>query len=394
MIDQENLARIARTGAEGELPRMLALLADICALDSGTGHEAGNAQVIARLRPLMEELGATVEEHYVPGLGTHLVARVEPEVGTPAGNVLLIAHLDTVFPPGSAKAHPFHIEGDWAYGLGAGDCKSGVLIALFGALILKKAGLLPNWALTYCLTCDEETGSQSGREVYRREGANADCALVFEGGREREGDPCFVTARRGVILGSIDVTGREAHAGKAYGAGRSAVLELAHQIIRLYGFNDLERGICFNVAPISGGRPNGVVAGEARGEFCCAGIPTNGDFDAIGSKLDAMAQEVTVEGCEVVVHYHTLFPAMEPSPANRGAWERAAAGARLLGLEPQEIADPSATDAAWLSTLGVPTVDALSARAEGIHTLDERVSISSICQRTGLCAAILGCLGT
>ncbi|WP_353733922.1 peptidase dimerization domain-containing protein [Oscillibacter sp.] len=88
---------------------------------------------------------------------------------------------------------------------------------------------------------------------------------MFEGGRERDGRPRFVTSRRGVILGTVDVAGREAHAGKAYLEGRSAVLELAHQIIRLYSFNDYEKGIYYNVAPISGGRPNGVVAGEARG---------------------------------------------------------------------------------------------------------------------------------
>ena len=70
-----------------------------------------------------------------------------------------------------------------------------------------------------------------------------------------DGQPAFVTARRGVILGDIHVTGREAHAGKAYREGRSAVVELAHQILRLDSFNDFERGIYFNVAPISGGRP-------------------------------------------------------------------------------------------------------------------------------------------
>ena len=102
-----------------------------------------------------------------PGLGTHLVARVRPEQRR--GKVLLAAHLDTVFGPGFAEKHPFHIEGEWAHGLGAGDCKSGVLISLFGALILKKAGLLPPWELTYLFTCDEETGSRSGRKVYARE---------------------------------------------------------------------------------------------------------------------------------------------------------------------------------------------------------------------------------
>lgn len=389
--EKQTLLRLALTGAEEVLPRQLTLLGELCAQDSGTGLEAGNEAVRQLLRPLLEELWAQIEEVPAPGLGKHLVARVRPE-GPVQGRVLLAAHLDTVFGLGAAAEHPFHVEGDWAWGLGAGDCKSGVLISLFGALILQKAGLLPPWELTYLFTCDEETGSQSGRELYRREAEGADCALVFEGGREREGQPCFVTGRRGVILGSIQVEGREAHAGKAYLEGRSAVLELAHQIIRLYGFNDLERGIYFNVAPISGGRPNGVVAGEARGEFCCAGIPENRDFAAIQEKLDAMAGQVTVDGCRVKVEYRTLFPAMEPGEANHRAWTLLEEPCRLLGLTAREISDPSATDAAYLSTFGVPTVDALSALAEDIHTTRERVSIPSIRQRTALCALTLGLL--
>ena len=390
-VKRQLLVRAARTGSEAMLPRQLALLEKICAIDSGTGDEAGNAAVIELLEPVLSELGAQVERVTEPGLGTHLVARVRPEA--PQGRVLLAAHLDTVFGPGSAEKHPFRIDGDWAWGLGAGDCKSGVLISLFGALILKEAGLLPPWELTYLFTCDEETGSQSGQKVYAREARGADLALVFEGGRETaDGRPRFITARKGVILGAIDVEGREAHAGKAYLEGRSAVLELAHQIIRLYSFNDYEKGIWYNVAPISGGRPNGVVAGEARGEFCVAGIPENADFPAIQARLDDMSRQVTVDGCRVKVTYRTLFPAMEGGGANHSAYLRAAAGAELLGWVPEEAADPAATDAAYLSTFGIPAVDALSAMAEKIHTTEERVSIPSLRDRTALCAAILGLL--
>ena len=389
----ETLRELARKGAEGALPEMLRLLEAMCSVDCGTGCEEGNRSVRELLYPVLEELGAQVEEVPAPGLGAHLVARVRPAGVAPKGKVLLAAHLDTVFGPGFAAAHPFHVEGDWAWGLGAGDCKSGVLAALFGALILKRAGQLPPWELTFLFTCDEEIGSESGRQVYAREAPGAVCALVFEGGREKDGQPAFVTARRGVILGDIQVMGREAHAGKAYREGRSAVVELAHQIIRLYSFNDYEKGIYYNVAPISGGRPNGVVAGAARGEFCVAGIPENADFPVIQAKLDSMADQVTVEGCRVQVTYRTLFPAMERNAANHRAYLRAAEAAELLGWEPEEIADPAATDGAYLSTYGVPTVDALSAMAEQIHTTEERVRIPSIRDRTALCAAVLGLLG-
>lgn len=391
-VEQEALRQLALDGAADALPRQLALLEAICSLDSGTGNEAGNAAVIELLEPVLQELGARVERVREPGLGIHLVARVKPEQTVPKGRILLAAHLDTVFDIGFAAQHPFHIEGDWAHGLGAGDCKSGVLISLFGALILKQAGKLPPWELTFLFTCDEEIGSTSGSKVYQREAQGADYALVFEGGRKSGSLTPLITSRKGVILGSIEVTGREAHAGKDYLSGRSAVLELAHQIIRLYSFNDYQRGIYFNVAPISGGRPNGIVAGEARGEFCCAGIPTNADFQWIQEKLDSMEQQVTVEDCTVKVRYHTLFPAMEQCEANHRAYALVEGPARLLGLNPVEQGDPSATDAAYLSTCGIPTVDALSALAEGIHTTEEKVSISSIQERTALCALILGLL--
>ncbi len=392
MNKKRALAELALSGAERLLPRQLDLLQHLCALDSGTGNEAGNDAVIDHLLPVLDELGASVERVREPGCGTHLIARLRPQGQPSRGRVLLAAHLDTVFASGFAAKHPFRIEGDWAHGLGAGDCKSGVLIALFGALLLKETDALPPWELTFLFTCDEEIGSPSGSRIYAQESRSADYALVFEGARKSGELTPFITSRKGVILGSIEVTGREAHAGKDYLSGRSAVLELAHQIVRLYSFNDYERGIFFNVAPISGGRPNGIVAGEARGEFCCAGIPTNADFRWISEKLDAMAQQVTVEGCRVQVRYHTLFPAMEPCEANHRAYTLVEEPARLLGLAPVEQGDPAATDAAYLSTCGVPTVDALGALAEGIHTTDEKVSISSIQQRTALCALTLGLL--
>jgi len=388
-MDGQALADLARAGAARHLPRMLRLLRSLCAVDCGTGNEAGIYQVIDLLRPLLDELGARTQLVPAPGLGAHVAARLTPEGNVSQGKLLLCAHLDTVFGPGLAQRHPFHIEGEWACGLGAGDCKSGVLIALFGALILKEAGLLPLWELVFLFSCDEETGSQSGRLLYQREAPGARCALVFEGARERQGRPCFVTARRGVLVGSIQVQGREAHAGKDYLEGRSAVLELAHQIIRLYSFNDLDRGIYFNAAPISGGRPNGVVAGQAQAEFCVAGLASSADFARAEEQLSSLERQITVEGCTVQVRRRTLFPALERTPASAALYGRAADAARLLGWEAMEIDDPSATDAAWLSAAGVPALDALSALAEDIHTTYERLNLPSLQARTALCALLL-----
>ena len=164
------------------------------------------------------------------------------------------------------------------------------------------------------------------------------------------------------------------------------MLELAHQIIRLYSFNDMEKGIYFNVAPISGGRPNGVVAGEAWGEFCVAGLPSRGDFQMVETQLASLEQQVHVDGCQVRASWRTLFPAMERTPGSGRLYDCVKKAADRLGMKACEGEDPSATDGAWLSSYGIPVVDALSAVAEEIHTVEEHVSISSIQERTALCA--------
>jgi len=374
--------------AEEYLPEILSLLEKICSVDSESCYEEGNLKVISMLEPIFERLGAKVEKIYEKGIGTHIVARVMPK-DTVQGKIILAAHLDTVFPVGSAKDHPFYIKDGYAWGLGVSDCKSGVLIALFGALMLKEADRLPPYELTFIFNCDEEIGSPTGCKVFEREAKGADFALVFEGGREENGRTGFVTSRRGVILGDIDIKGKEAHAGAAYLDGRSAVLELAHQITRLYSFNDMEKEIYYNVAPISGGSPNGVVAGDAHAQFCVAGLPTQDDFAIVEKKLDSLMENITVDGCTVDVKYHTLFPAMERSEMSGVLFERVSNAARIMGLDAYEIADPCATDAAWLSSFGVPSIDALGALEYEIHTMNEHADIESIKERTALCALII-----
>ena len=167
---------------------------------------------------------------------------------------------------------------------------------------------------------------------------------------------------------------------------------MAHKIIEFYGFNDYEKGIYYNVAPISGGRPNGIVAGSAHAEFCVAGIPLNSDFAEVEANLKSLENSVTVEGCSVKVQYHTLFPAMEKGEQNSRAFELLKKPAELLGMEIEELYVPGATDGAYFSSLGVPTVDALSAEFKDIHTVNECVNMPSIKERTKFFAAVLGCM--
>ena len=390
MERKRQILEAARRGAEAALPAQMRMLEVFSGIDCGTGNREGNRKVAELVTDCLKTLGAAVEWKEDPELGVHVIGRIRPE--HPAGKVILAAHLDTVFGEGFVKKHPFRLEGDWAYGLGISDCKSGVVIALGAAGILERAGLLPDWEITFLFNCDEEIGSPSGSRWMEQEAADADCAFVLEGGREKDGVMRLITARRGVILGSIDVTGREAHAGKDYRNGRSAVKELAHKILDLYDCNDEEKKIYYNVAPISGGRPNGVVAGEAHAEFCCAGLPANRDFAAERRKIHGLAETSYTDGCVTVVEEHTLFPAMERSEKNHLAYLRLERAAKALGIPVEEGEDPSATDACYYSSFGVPCVDALSAIGAEIHTVKEHVFIPSIRRRTEFLAVALGLL--
>ena len=395
MKDYEAVLAAARAGADRYFDKQMEVLQQFCKIDCMTGNVEGNRKVVDILTPILKEMGCQVEEVTVPDLGTHLVARlapVHPEKVQGKGKIILNAHLDTVFGEGFTREHPFHIEGDWAYGLGIADCKSGVMIAIYAVKTMQEAGLLPDREIEFIFNCDEETGTDSGSQLYAREAPGTDYAFVFEGAEEEDGKTGFVTARRGVILGQMDVTGKEAHAGVAYLDGHSAILELAHKIIEYYSFNDYEKGIYYNVAPISGGRPNGVVAGDAHAEFCVAGIPMNSDFAEVEAKLRSLEDSVTVPGTSVKVQYHTLFPSMEKGEQNSRAFELLKKPAQLFGMEITELYVPGATDGAYFSSLGIPTVDALSAEFRDIHTVDERVNMPSIKERTAFFAAVLGCM--
>ena len=200
----------------------------------------------------------------------------------------------------------------------------------------------------------------------------------------------IVTQRDGVILGALDIKGVEAHAGGAYMDGHSAVKELAHKILKYYGFNDYEREIYYNVAPISGGRPNGIVAGDAHMEFCVAGLPTNDSFAEAEANIESLAASNEDPVCETTVEHHMLFPALERSEENAALVELAKKAGEKIGMDISEIEDPTATDANWFCYYGVPAVDAFGPVQRGMHTTEEKILLETIPPKTALFAVMLG----
>ncbi len=376
--------------AEEYLAEQTDLIMKFSAIDSESKHVPGNRLTVDLAEEVLRTIpGIDIEEVFYEGTGTHVIARIKPENAD--GKIILNSHLDTVFPVGYAEKFPPHIDEDgWLHGLGSGDCKAGFCVSAYAVKIASEMGILPNKEIVMMYTCDEEIGSPTASEVFKKEAPGADCAYVFEAAIETDNGYGIVTQRDGVILGSLDIKGVEAHAGGAYMDGHSAVKELAHKILKYYGFNDYEREIYYNVAPVNGGRPNGIVAGDAHMEFCVAGLPTNDSFPEAEANIESLAASNEDPVCETTVEHHILFPALERTEENAALVDLAKRAGEKIGMDICEVNDPTATDANWFCYYGVPAVDAFGPVQRGMHTTEEKILLETLAPKTALFAVMLG----
>ncbi|TMK82970.1 MAG: M20 family metallopeptidase, partial [Actinobacteria bacterium] len=209
---------------------------------------AGRGWSVARIphRPQGEE----------PRLGDLLVATLggRPGSGDGGRRVLLVGHMDTVFPEGTAAERPFRIEGSTAYGPGVSDMKGGLLAGLYAMDVLQDTGFEEFGSVTYVCNPDEEIGSPFSGPVILERAKDVGACFVLEGAREN-GD--IVSARKGVTDFRIVVGGRAAHAGVEPERGRSATLQAAHTVVALHDLNGKWPGVTVNVGVVQGGtRPN------------------------------------------------------------------------------------------------------------------------------------------
>jgi glutamate carboxypeptidase len=312
-------------------------------------------------------------------------------IGRPGADLraLCLAHTDTVFGPGEAAKHPFRMEGGLVHGLGAADCKGGVAVSLYGAAIALELGLLPESVeLVLVYTCDEETGSATGRGIFEAEAPEADYALVFEPARGENG---LITARKGCAMGRVEVSGREAHGGSAYPSGADANLALAKAIVAISEANDHDAGRFFNFGTISGGKHPDIVSDRAEAGF----FVTFGDDAELSliKKALAEAADGSRHGCSLKYDLAVSFPTLAPTPESLATYRRIKAVGALMGLALPEQSSPGSSDGCWLASLGLPVVDALGPYMRDIHTTKESALLKSFPERTALFAALIASLG-
>lgn len=336
--------------------------------------------VAAQLR----DLGGGVELIAEPGYGTHLRARFDFGHDTREPHLLVIGHLDTVWPLGTLARLPFRItpEGH-AHGPGIFDMKSGIAILLEAIRTIRQQELATKRPLTVLLTCDEEIGSKTSRPLVEEEAQNAAAALVLEppvtGGIVK-------TGRKGIGTFTIRALGRAAHAGLDPAKGVNAIVELAHQTVRLAALNNYEQGVTVSVGIVNGGTGINVVPAEAEAKVDVRfWTPEDGEqvVNAIRGLTPALAE------AQLEITGGVNRPPMPRSERNIALFEHARELAAEIGFALEDTVVGGGSDGNFTAALGVPTLDGLGVDGAGAHAEHEHILISDIPRRAALLTRLL-----
>ncbi len=330
------------------------------------------------------EWGGRVRFHPAEKFGNHLQIDFGPR-GSQAKPVLLLGHMDTVYPVGTISKMPCRIAKGRVWGPGTLDMKSGLALALHVMeALLEWNGGKATRPVTLLFVSDEEVGSESSRPITEKLARQAAAVLVVEPAFGLHG--AVKTARKGVGAYTLRVTGKSAHSGLDFENGHSAVLELAKQIGEISKLVDLKKGITLNVGKITGGTRVNVVPAEATA-LIDVRVKNASDAKGIAQKLQAL--KLFDRDCRITVTGAVNRPPMERTAGVAALYRKAADVARQLGWELEEAAVGGGSDGNFTAALGIPTLDGLGAVGEGAHAEHESIVISELPRRAALVAGLI-----
>jgi glutamate carboxypeptidase len=327
-------------------------------------------------------LGAAIERLHGGGRGDHVLARLPGTAGSDR-RVLLLGHIDTVWPIGQIETMPVREEDGRLYGPGIFDMKAGVGAAMLALRALRAFAHLPRPELSLLLTTDEEIGSGTSRPAIEEAARGCDAVLVLEpslpGGAAK-------TSRKGCGEYELTVHGIAAHAGLDPGRGASAIHELARLIVAVAALQDLDRGVSVNVGRIAGGSRTNVVADRATAAIDVR-APTAAAAREVDGRLRAL--RAALPGTALAIDAKAWRPPLERTPEVVRLYEVARAVAAGLGQELGEGAAGGGSDGNFTAALGVPTLDGLGPRGDGAHALHEHVEIADLSWRAAFLASLI-----
>jgi len=383
---------MAKDGAEdaarwlsGRTPALERALAELVEVNSFTDNPEGGREVGRLLREQWKLPGLAAEVVASARYADHLVFRSRGDAGRPP--VLLVGHLDTVFPPG--KFEGYRVDGELRRGPGTLDMKGG-LVVVGGALraLAETVGLDRVPPLRIVVVADEEVGSPEGQGVIRAACPGCSAALVFESGRAQD---LIITRRKGT--GSMEALayGKAAHSGNHHAEGANAIWAVARFVDRVQQLTDYPRGVTINVGKVLGGQGKNTVPDYAEAHidlrFC-----TRVDGAGLVERVRAAAVEAagSVPGTRITLSGGITRDPLERSDASAALMEVYAACARASGLGGSEAGlIGGASDASTTSSAGIPSIDGLGPRGKGFHTVEEHIEVATLVPKAQALARFL-----
>lgn len=362
-------------------PRLLDRLGRLVEIESPSDDKAAVDRCVEAVAEMALETGGRARRHRQRAFGDVLELRFG--TGRKAPPLLLLGHLDTVWPPGTLRRMPFRLAEGRAWGPGVLDMKAGVAMALTAMEFLRGTGALRR-PVVVLLNSDEEVGSTVSRPITEKLARTCSAVFVLEPAQGLEG--AYKTARKGVGGYTLRVEGVAAHAGVDFGSGHSAVHELAYQLEKVRCFTEPERGLTVNAGIVRGGTRSNVVAAEAVAEIDVR-IARAKDAARIERRFRGL--RVRDRGCVLHLEGGMNRPPMERSRATAALFHRAATLAAEMGFTLQEAATGGGSDGNFTAALGVPTLDGMGAVGEGAHASHESVLLHQLIPRTALLAEMI-----
>ena len=347
-------------------------------IESPSGDTHGNLNIITWLLDRASKIPAITSIERIPAekFGEHIVLRAFEDVSGEKP-VLLLGHTDTVHPKGAKSDNPTRVENGMLYGCGVFDMKANIVLMLEAVREIAESGQSPKRPVNILLTCDEEVGSPTGREVVESEAAKAAFVLISEPSLDGKAK----TGRKGTGGFTVSVKGIPAHAGLEPEKGSSAILELARQVDRIHAIADIEKGTTVNVCTIKGGTATNTIPENAT---CSVDVRFTSIDEAHRVERELRSLSPFDDRNRITVEGEINRPPLERSEKVVSLFERARKISAELGYELEETQVGGASDGNFVAALGVPVIDGLGIKGDGAHTLNERIHIDEIPFRAAL----------
>lgn len=383
--------------AKKEKPVLLETLKDLVSIESGSRDNEGLDKLANLIAGRLKSLDAQVE--LVEPSNIYKMEDTPEKIGkmvqaTFAGagtkKILLIAHMDTVYPRGMLAQQPFRIEGDRAYGLGIADDKQGIAVILHTLAILKTMNFREFATLTVLINADEELSSPGSRSLITKLGAEHDATFSVESSRAESDKLSLATS--GIASITLTVKGRASHAGVRPEAGVNALYELAHQVLQTRDLSKPAVGLKMNWTIANAGTARNMIPPGAQA-IADVRVLRVADYDDIEKKVQERINNQLLPEAKVEMNFERRRPPLESTAASRTVAKHAQQVYRELGKElvVDDMPEGGGTDAAFaaLSTKA-PVIERFGLQGYGAHSADaEYVLVDSIEPRLYLLARMI-----